>query len=121
MREEDAMEKIQIKTIAEFLKKVLPGATSRATLLNQVLPVKHESGLQTDNRVTIKATPTFPQDVIYEAGPSASYATSEKATESEDDIDEEVGSFGKRRFGRASPYVYDKGFLDKQYALRRGP
>jgi hypothetical protein len=30
-----------------------------------------------------------------------------------------VGSFGKRRFGRASPYVYDKGFLDKQYGLRK--
>jgi hypothetical protein len=28
MREEDAKDKIQIKTIAEFLKKVLPDATS---------------------------------------------------------------------------------------------
>jgi hypothetical protein len=119
MREENAMEKIQVKTIAEFLKKVLPDATSRATLLNQVLPVKHKSGMQTDNRVNVKATPPSPQDVIYEAGPSTSYATTEKATESEDDIDEEVGSFGKRRFGRASPYVYDKGFLDEQYGLRK--
>jgi hypothetical protein len=119
MREEDAMEKIQIKTIAEFLKKVLPEATFRATVLNQLLPVKHVSGMQTDNRVTVKATPPSYQDVIYEAGPSTSYATSEKATESEDDIDEEVGSFGKGRFGRASPYVYDKGFLDKQYGLRK--
>jgi hypothetical protein len=57
MREEDAMEKIQIKTMAEFLKKVLPDATSRKTLLNQVLPVKHESRMQSDNRVTVKATP----------------------------------------------------------------
>jgi hypothetical protein len=59
-REEDAKEKIQIKMIAEFLKKVLPDATSRATLLNQLLPVKHESGMQTDNRVTVKATPPPP-------------------------------------------------------------
>jgi hypothetical protein len=76
--------------------------------------------MQTDNRVTVKATPPSPRDVIYVAGPPTSYATPKKATESEDDTDEEVESFGKGRFGRACPYVYDKGFLDKQYGLRKG-
>jgi hypothetical protein len=118
MHKNDAKEKMYLKTIADFLKIVSPDATFRATLLNHVLPVKqvsskHESGTQTDKRVKVNSAVSYPQDVVYEAGPSTSYTTPKKATATEDDneddndyIDEEVESFGKRHFGtRASPYL----------------
>jgi hypothetical protein len=47
-------------------------------------------------------------------------------TEDDDDqyIDEEVKSYGESHFGTRdspylTPYLYDKGFLDKQYGLRK--
>jgi hypothetical protein len=113
---------------------VLPDATSRAALLNQALSVRQSSnkrsGTQTDKRVTVPSStttkevpsPSSPRDLIYEAGPSTSYATPKRAVETEDDvddddeyIDEEVKSHRKRHYGtRASPYLtpypYDKGF-----------
>jgi hypothetical protein len=89
MREADATEKMQIKTIADLLKKVLPEATPRAFLLNQALLGKQssssskQSGALSDKRVTGPSTasttevlsPSTPRDVRYEAGPSTSYAT----------------------------------------------
>jgi hypothetical protein len=134
MRVADATEKMQVKTIADFLKKVLPDAASRAALLNQALSVKESSSNKlTEKRVTVPSpvevpSPSSPLDVIYEAGPSTSYATPKGAVEPEEDddqyIDEEVKSYGERNFGtRASPYLspylYDKGFSDKQYGLRK--
>jgi hypothetical protein len=47
MREADATEQMQVKTIADFLKKVLPDATSREALLNQALSVKMSSNKRT--------------------------------------------------------------------------
>jgi hypothetical protein len=92
------------------------------------------AGTQTEKRVTVPSpagkpqVPT-PRDVIYETSPSTSYATPKRVVDTEEDtddeqyIDEEVKSYGERHFGRASPYVtpylYHKGFLDKQYGLRK--
>jgi hypothetical protein len=133
---------MQVKTIADFLK-VLPDATSRATLLNPAISVKQSSnkrtGTQTDKRVTVQSSttttdvtsPSSPRNVIYDAGPSTSYATPKRVVETEDEgddddqyIDEEVKSYGARHFGTPAspyltPYLYDKGFLDKQYGLRK--
>jgi hypothetical protein len=141
MREADATEKLQVKTIADFLKEVVPDGISRAALLNEALSVKQSSnkrtGTQTDSRVTVPfpasttelLSPSTPRDVKYEAGPSTSYATPRRDVETEDEgddgddhyIDEEVRSYGSLHFGRAgpylTPYLYDKGFLDRQYGL----
>jgi hypothetical protein len=99
MREADATEKMKVKKIADFLK-VLPNATSRAALLNQTLSVKQSSnkrtGTQTEKRVTVPSPAEVPSPlyVIYETGPSTSYATPKRVVETDegDDqyIDEEV-------------------------------
>jgi hypothetical protein len=125
---------MEVKTIADFLKKVLPVATSRAALLNQALSVIQSSnkraGTQTEKRVTVPfpaskpevPSPSSPRDVIYETSPSTSNATPKRVVDTEEDteddqyIDEEVKSYGERYFGtRASPYLapylYDKGFF----------
>jgi hypothetical protein len=122
MREADATEKMQIKRIADFLKKVLPDATSRASLLNQALLGKQSSSSSKQSgtvpspaSTTEVISPSSPRDVKYEAGLSTSYATPRRAVKIEDGdaddddnqyIDDEVKSYGTRYFETtASPYL----------------
>ena len=132
----------QIKTIADFLKKVLP-----ASVMEQKVMPKLESlqaGTQTDRRPSTSPSPGLYASPHPKAIPSTSgevtYASTTPPspvikTGSDDDVDDDnddddtyidkdVLEFGKENFGEVatpyvSPYAYKRGFLDTTYGIRK--
>jgi hypothetical protein len=133
LQEADLERKREIKTIADFLKKVLPASTFEQKVLPKIgslhtgthtlrlsLP-KTRSPLHEAPQIDLTASPTTSttSDVLYETVTPPSTSKRGDADLDEDDhhIVEEVLDFGTKHFGEMaspyiSPYVYKRGFLD---------
>src|SRR5215510_10953229 len=119
MRERDAKRAMQLKSVAQTLKKVLPDASSRAVFIQQVL----SSTESYKDRVSLPPEPlvTPIRHPKYElAGPSYEIRSPEPDTarvdtDYDDDEAENTSQFGKTWL--ASPY--NKSFLDIQYGIRK--
>ena len=140
MQEEKMRRNMLIKTISDFLSKVLPAADASTTASikqQQLIPTKLETPKsETPKRKTThipvrsilssassSGTPTAEH---WEAGPSTEtvYATTPPSPSRAAIPEEDVEEFTRRNFGpTASPYmasyVYDRDFLDKQYGIRK--
>jgi hypothetical protein len=143
IRENEIRHNTQIKTIADFLQKVLPQQQNKKVSYKSS-PQQHSDG---ENHTAKRRSLSFPtsHEVVYESLPSTSsspppplqdvfYKTSKRTSAeipSDDDdadvspeIEEHVRDFGRDNFGElASPYlttyVDNKQFLDKQYGIRK--
>jgi hypothetical protein len=75
---------------------------------------------------SLPSTSSSPQDVLYETPKISSGAEiqSDDDADGSPEIEEHVRKFGREKFGELAspyltPYVYNKGFLDKQYSIRK--
>jgi hypothetical protein len=138
MQEEKMRNNMLIKTISQFLRKVLPATGALASERQQMIPTKletpkSETPKRTSARLPVRSilssasSSGTPAAEHWEAGPSTEsvYETTTPPPPSHAAMSEEdVKEFTTRHFGpTASPYmtsyVYDKDFLDKHYGIRK--
>jgi hypothetical protein len=123
LREADLERKREIKTIANFVKKLL----HTSTFEQKVLP-ESNSGTQTIRRclpktpllheapqIDLKASPTT-SAVKYETTTPLGTIKRGDAADGEED-NKEVLEFGELASPYISPYVYKRGFLDTTYGI----
>ena len=117
MKEREAKQAMQLKSIAEILKKVLPDTTSRAAFIREVLPA---------SSVDEHITPQRQQDFEM-AGPSGTLllkrksTTSTTQTESDYDVDDDDVARVKEEEDMLGHVTapYNGPFLDTQYGIRK--
>ena len=145
LREADVERKRQMKTVADFLKQVLPSAAAASSPPTQ-LKASH-SGTQTEQEIksvppakrrrlsykTPTPTPSTVRDVIYETLTSHPALSIKRDIDNDDDvstddqqIEREVLDFGAMTVGALaspymSPYLYESKSrgLDTEYGIRR--
>jgi hypothetical protein len=110
MEEEKVLNAALIKKIAQFLRKVLPEATSSTQQQQPLVPVE----------IDAPSLPGTPEAVPTAAASGEPTQPSERSAIEE----EEAVDFTKRKFGKTAspylvPYIYDKEFLDRQYGIRK--
>jgi hypothetical protein len=144
LHEEDIERKNQIKTVADFLKQVLPASPSSDTQTEHGPPVKPEPSLPTRaiptkrrslSYETTTPTPSTSSDVVYETSTPQPLSIKRDVDDDDDDdyvstddqqIEPDVLDYGAMTVGAlaspyVSPYLYEskKRCLDTEYGIRR--
>jgi hypothetical protein len=96
MNERDIRQKMELRLIAECLKKVFPDASTRVSLFNQVLPTT-DLGSQTES-MSFPQTPSMPtREVVFLKSPhSTSYETPKRPGDEGTDDDDKTKPISKR-------------------------
>ena len=127
IREDQLEREARVKTVADFLKSVLPQSPSTSLLpAEYTVPQKQTTSTQTKARIV--TPPTVPVADIYET-PKCPPSDGGFVDDDDDDdvadgtsVEKDAQEYVREKFGAVAdsyltPYIYKRSFLDTQYGI----